>query len=218
MQIDMEIIMATFAVMIAGAAYLVFRKVKGVDANATMSSSSASGVGGLDTLYDDEIIAVRKRDVPYTAEPSEQEDSAPRSALVLHVMTEQHHVFQGYDLLQALLSQGFKYGEMKVFHRFQEKNGKGARLFSVASAVEPGTFDIHHMGGSSFTGLTLFMQVLGNTAVDCERFTLMCATANELKKELGGRLLNEAREELSEGMLVHYRKTTIASLNKRAVA
>jgi cell division protein ZipA len=176
-------------------------------------------IGNVRNLYEDEeVYKVRKVTESSSSEPrkvssasslGESDQDAPRgvpSVYVLHVMANADQCFKGYELLQALLSQGLRFGEMDIFHRYQETNGKGPILFSLTSAVEPGTFDIHNMGNYSCPGLTLFLQSSGHTQVDSERFETMLKVAQNIARELDGTCLTSKRESLTEMAINQYRQ------------
>lgn len=172
-------------------------------------------IGQLNSLYDDEIIAVRKVEAPSTPEISSEvvteDEHHSRAVYVLHVMAKADQTFKGYELLQALLSQGLRFGEMSIFHRYQNTNGKGPVLFSLTSAVEPGTFDIHNMGRCSSPGLTLFMASSGKSDHDLERFELMYETALNLAKELSGECLDKQRAVVTDATFTRYKQQILNS-------
>ncbi len=128
------------------------------------------------------------------AKISEPTIKVPQTIL-LHIMAQRGRHFAGYELLQALLSAGFRYGSMSIFHRHEGMNGKGKTLFSLASAVEPGTFDMASIGGFSCPGLILFMQVDKNKN-SAAVFDLMLNTARQLADDLDGHLLDAQRKPL----------------------
>jgi cell division protein ZipA len=64
----------------------------------------------------------------------------------------------GSALLAAFEANGLAYGRYQVFHR---RHVDGRSLFSVASLVEPGTFDVAQMPTQQFKGLTLFAVLPG---------------------------------------------------------
>ncbi len=173
------------------------------------NENDTENVDNLNTLYDDEIIAVRKIDS--NEQGSSEVDyqvaqaSSKSGVYVLHVMAKPSLPFKGYELLQALLSQGLRFGEMSIFHRHQQTNGKGPVLFSLTSAVEPGTFDIHNMGTFSCPGLTLFMASSGRSNVDIERFNLMVKTANNIARELNGLCQDKYRNILTDQLIDKYK-------------
>ena len=166
-------------------------------------------LGQLNSLYGDEIIAVRKIEPKVLDDEPKQSQlkEEPKSVVyVLHVMAKGGEPFKGYELLQALLSQGLRFGEMSIFHRYQHSNGKGPVLFSLTSAVEPGTFDIHNMGKCNSPGLTLFMASSAKPQADAERFELMYKTATSLAKELGGECLDKQRSPVDGNTLKQYKQ------------
>ena len=84
--------------------------------------------------------------------------------LILGVMAKPEAPFDGAALIAALRGQGLKYGDMGIFHRLGAgkvagKNASEERLFSVANAIEPGTFDLSDLEGLQSPGLTFFMQL-----------------------------------------------------------
>lgn len=113
---------------------------------------------------------------------------------ILHVMAKDNKVFAGYELLQALLSSGFRFGKMAIFHYYQPESQQKEVLFSLASAVEPGVFDMQNMGAFVCPGLTLFMQPSGNSTKDQANYALMIKTAQHLKEDLDGILLNKQKK------------------------
>lgn len=154
---------------------------------------------------DDDILGVRKVGTNSQAEPkitpsiSPAKKTAPASSgsiQIINVIAKKPHVFRGYELLQTLLSAGLRYGDMKIFHRHQQSNGKGPILFSLASVTEPGTFDMQTIGEFSCQGVTLFMQ-LSNTAFDEERYQLMLNTAEQLAEDLDGIVCDKSFTPLS---------------------
>jgi len=121
--------------------------------------------------------------------------------LVLHIAASNERPFSGYELLQALLAAGLRYGKMNIFHRHEHKTGRGEVLFSVASTVAPGTFDLPKMGGFSTPGLTLFCSV-AKVKEPMKVYELMLSTAAQLAEDLGGRVLNDKRELLTKEHIV----------------
>lgn len=61
--------------------------------------------------------------------------------------------FGGRALLDALRMQGLQHGKFSIFHKY---DARGARLFSVASLLEPGSFDLARMEQMTFKGVILF--------------------------------------------------------------
>jgi len=153
---------------------------------------------------------------PIEAEPSgtESEDISteeakknvsPHQLIVMRLIANQNHLYRGYELLQALLTNGFRYGKMDIFHRHEQKNGEGNILFSLASATKPGTFNIHDMGNCTCQGLTIFMNITehkNSTAV----FEIMLDTAKQLLDDLGGEIRDERHLLLDQSVIERWRK------------
>lgn len=206
------IIMSTLGALIVGGVVASFNQKRRETRFSEHSHDKAPPVGNVDKLFDEQVSEKRKviMDEPNTnanviakeetgVETDEHTDGekAKKPIAVFHLMAGQGKTYGGYDLLQALLSQGLRFGEMNIFHRFQDRNGKGPILFSLAQATEPGTFNIHHMGSLNCKGLSFFMQLAGHREIDEERFSLMIDTINALKKELGGVILDDEKNEVS---------------------
>ena len=105
----------------------------------------------------------------------------------------------GYELLQVLLTNGLRYGDKKIFHRYHSID-QSVVLFSVASVHKPGTFDLSQMGDYICPGLTLFMLCDSNetTQMSVSTFDLMLETTKQLCEDLGGEILDEERLPLTQ--------------------
>ncbi len=152
---------------------------------------------------DDGIIAVRKKEKPtddsfkeeskITSSKSDEktnETAEMHGIIVLYVMAKVGKAFAGYELLQALLSSGLRFGEMSIFHYYRDANAEQDPLFSLASATEPGIFDLLNMGAFSSKGLTLFLKKTENEEDNTTRYELMLETARHLSEDLHGVLLD----------------------------
>lgn len=113
--------------------------------------------------------------------------------------------YAGYELLQALLSVGLRYGKMNIFHRHEQSNLNSPVLFSLAAATEQGTFDMPKMGGFNCKGLILFLRVANQEDLG-KTFELMLDTARQLIDDLGGEILLEQKQPLNEHNLSQLRQ------------
>lgn len=105
--------------------------------------------------------------------------------------------YKGYELLQALLTSGLRYSRIGVFHRYNKLINRDEVLFSLMSAVAPGTFELPKMGAFTSPALTLFMQT-ADVQNPAQTYNMMLATAKELTEILGGSLLDENKVPLTE--------------------
>jgi cell division protein ZipA len=89
---------------------------------------------------------------------------------------------------------GLRHGKYSIFHRLHTDESP---LFSVASMVEPGTFDLHAMTSEQFPGVTIFTQLPG--PIDgTEMLMQMLTCARELEQGIGGLLQDERGLPLTE--------------------
>lgn len=153
-----------------------------------------------DDLYADDVVdsesdtTLCSIDIRESAYPAD--DNSP--ILILHVMAKNEAIFSGYELLQVLLAVGLRFGDMNIFHYYREIEGREKTLFSLASATEPGVFDIRNMSAFSCLGLTLFMKKTGDEKEDKARYDLMLQTASHLTEDLDGVLLDSKKNVLFE--------------------
>jgi len=133
--------------------------------------------------------------------------------IILHLMAEQGTVFQGDDLLKALIDNGLRYGSLKIFHRHEREDGSGDVLFSMANSVNPGTFELNAMGEFQTPGVT-FMMVLADSEDPLGTFNLMLACIHGVNSAIGGELKDQQRSALSQQTAEHYRQR-IMDFNRR---
>ena len=137
------------------------------------------------------------------------EDEAPQAeavaneVLILYVLMPEGQDINGAMLLPSLLTLGFKYGEMNIFHRHQDSAGSGEVLFSLANMFNPGTFDLEEMDKLQTRGLSLFMTLPGPGEA-LQNFNLMHNAAKKLAEEFGGQVLDGQRSMLTVQTVRHY--------------
>ncbi len=143
----------------------------------------------------------------------------PETVITINLMSEPDNEFKGTELLQELLTLGFKFGEMGVFHRYQNANGQGERWFCLANAINPGVFDLDKMEQFSTPGLTLFM-LLPGPQQPADAFENMLNAANKLKSALGGKLedgshsvLTQQRIQLYREEILNFQRVYLAKMN-----
>ncbi len=127
----------------------------------------------------------------------------PAEVLILYVLLAENKEMKGPELLSALLTLGFKYGDMDIFHRHQDSAGSGAVLFSLANMFNPGTFDLENIDKLSTRGVSLFMTLPG-PGEPLQNFNLMHNAAKKLAEEFGGQVLDGQRSVLTVQTVRHY--------------
>lgn len=160
------------------------------------------GFSANDLLENDDITPVATI-APVSKAPVKKA-SKLNELIVLYILADSKEPFVGYELLQTLLSAGLRYGEMSIFHYYQQTpNGQGEVLFSVASAVEPGVFDLANVGAIVCPGLTLFMSPQIESSVN--GFETLLDIAYQLADDLNGVLCDAQRVPLTETKITEYR-------------
>jgi cell division protein ZipA len=92
------------------------------------------------------------------AAPRKPNNSEKQKIITMRVCAPPDARWSGSALLAAFELHGLAYGRYQVFHR---RHVDGRSLFSVASLVEPGTFDVAQMPEQYFKGVTLFAVLPG---------------------------------------------------------
>lgn len=163
--------------------------------------------------------ATRGKGRPQPSEPAPARDKsvadkpveAPlpdiQEVLVINVMARQGEL-PGADLQRVLLSCGFRFGEMNIFHRYEQHSGKGAMLFSVANGVEPGTFDLDNMDNFSTPGICMFMQLPGPKR-PMHAFEIMMDSARKIANLLEADIRDEQHNILRQQTAEHYRQRVL---------
>lgn len=128
--------------------------------------------------------------------------------MVVHLMAPSGEVFGGSELQNAFVAQSLHPGEQGIFHRHRQKNGSGPVWFSLASAINPGTFELDAMAGFTTPGLTFFM-VLEDGEEALSIFDEMIVVAKSLADSLGGELKDEHRSTLTKQTLAHCRQQVV---------
>ena len=137
------------------------------------------------------------------------QEAPTETLIILQLLATEERPYRGYELVQTLSSAGFQYGAMNIFHYHADQDGNKERLFSLASSIEPGTFDLDHIGEIHSPGLCLFMSLKPQENA-LNTFELMLETAQLLIQDLGGTLCDQQREPLTPSALTHTRSQLYA--------
>lgn len=119
----------------------------------------------------------------------------PTEVIALSIIPK-NGTFTGAMLSSALKANQFHYGEHKIFHRHKDDNPKAPILYSVASLVEPGNFEIHQMFNKTYPGILLWM-MLPVAADPMQSFDKMLKSARQLASFLNAELCDTKRLILS---------------------
>ncbi len=193
-----------FGLLVIAGVYLYSRRQKEASTEETGSQArveprldgddSKDGTGEESDDYFDEI-----GDVPM-ASNSASENAAvvvdgPQKIVTVRIVAKDKKSFAGDELVLSMRGLGLRHGKFGIFHRY-DGNDEGKTVFSAASLVEPGSFDLQNIKGQSIPGISLFL-VLPGPVESVEAFDLMLAAARTLTQSLDGELLDESGSTLS---------------------
>jgi len=132
-------------------------------------------------------------------------DPEYNEVLIINVMSRTDREFAGVDVLQALLSCGMRFGDIDIFHRHVDDRGTGPVLFSIANAVNPGTFDLNKINDFSTRGLCFFL-TLPNVINNMQAFNKMLDVAQKIRSMLDGEMKDDNRSVMTAQTVEHYRQ------------
>ncbi|ABI56034.1 cell division protein ZipA [Alkalilimnicola ehrlichii MLHE-1] len=162
---------------------------------------AALGTNGPGTAGRDEPVVELPAGPQVDIEAADLEDKI----VAIHVAAPEGHVFVADALVDALQRAGLEYGEHGIFHRHVRTERGPARVFSVANMIKPGWFDLDRAAEDETPGAAFFLQLPG--PVDgMAAFDDMLGVARRVADELGGRLLDGRRCDLSRQAMEHIRE------------
>ncbi len=129
------------------------------------------------------------------SEPAADQGSGAQKIVTLRVVARDRGAFRGDELILSLRGIGMRHGKFGIFHRF-EGDENSAVIFSAASLVEPGSFDLSNIKEQEIPGISLFA-VLPGPVEGVEAFDLMMATAKAIANSMEAELLDESGSTLS---------------------
>ncbi|MBT00248.1 MAG: cell division protein ZipA [Oceanospirillaceae bacterium] len=129
----------------------------------------------------------------------------PEDMLVIFVVAKRGQVLPGAGVRRIVEACGMEYGELEVFHRHENPDASGSLQFSMANAIQPGTFDLETMDEEETPAVTFFMSMRDPNdplyAYEC-----MLATAETLARHLDAELLDGDRSVMRPQTKEHYRE------------
>jgi cell division protein ZipA len=109
-----------------------------------------------------------------------------RKILSLRLSTAPQKI-EGAKLQEVLAAELLSHGKYDIFHR---EHSDGQAIFSIASMVEPGTFDLEKMNETLYPGVTMFAQLPGPVP-GMHALNELVACARRLHQSLGGVLQDD---------------------------
>ena len=155
----------------------------------------------------------RKAGRPRKARVKDDEGEAlPGEIIVINVLARGGATFPGDKIMEVFLRNELKFGDMNIFHRIDGANK--TVQFSVASAVEPGTFDLSAMAQFSTLGITMFLRLPGLDE-PLPVFDDMLCVARDIASSLGGDLKDEQLSVMTGQTSEHCRQRIAEFSRKR---
>jgi cell division protein ZipA len=120
---------------------------------------------------------------------------SPQKIVTVRIVAREKKSFAGDELILSMRGIGLRHGKFGIFHRYNG-NDEAETIFSAASLVEPGSFDLQNIKEQEIPGISLFL-VLPGPVDSVEGFDMMLAAARTLTQSLDGELLDESGSTLS---------------------
>ena len=146
---------------------------------------------------DDEAAAVTSDPVVADNQSDSVEGDAdpPQKIVTLRVVAKNKGAFPGDELILGLRGIGMRSGKFGIYHRY-DGNDESRTVFSAASLVEPGSFDLKNIKEQQIPGISFFMVIPGPLDA-AEAFDLMIQAARALTQGMDAELLDETGSTLS---------------------
>lgn len=120
---------------------------------------------------------------------------APQKIVTVRVVAKDKKTFAGDELILSMRGIGLRHGKFGIFHRY-DGNDEASTVFSAASLVEPGSFDLTNIKDQEIPGISMFL-VLPGPLDAVEAFDSMITAARAITQSLNGELLDESGSTLS---------------------
>ena len=129
------------------------------------------------------------------ADPDVEDGEPEQKIVTLRIVARNQGAISGEELILNLRGIGMRHGNFGIYHRYEGSDDDKV-IFSVASLVEPGTFDLTTIREQEIPGISLFM-VLPGPVDGAQAFDLMITAARALTLSLNAELLDESGSTLS---------------------
>lgn len=154
------------------------------------------------TLSDEALVAEDELVVADTESAQKGPDATADEAgnalqkiVTLRLIARDGGSFNGDELILSMRGIGLRHGKFGIFHRY-DGNDEERTVFSAASLVEPGSFDLANIKEQEIPGISVFL-VLPGPVEGVEAFDSMMESARTLAQTLDAELLDESGSSLS---------------------
>ncbi|MCC8538066.1 cell division protein ZipA [Xanthomonas codiaei] len=122
----------------------------------------------------------------------------------LFVAAKAGQILRGEDVVVAAEKTGLVFGHMNVFHRLVEGHPERGPIFSMASILKPGSFDMANIREMQTPAIAFFLTLPAPmTALDA--WEKMLPTVQRMAELLDGVVLDDGRNALGRQRVAHIR-------------
>ena len=182
-----------FGVLVIAGVYLYSRRERN-----TSEAGPESAARVAPTLGEETVDQASPDPAPA---PNTEDDVAndvagvPQKIVTLRLVARDGGAFKGDELILSLRGIGLRHGQFGIFHQY-DGNDEHRTIFSAASLVEPGSFDIANIKEQEIPGISLFL-VLPGPIDGVDAFDMMMEAARALAQTVDAELLDESGSTLS---------------------
>jgi cell division protein ZipA len=184
-----------FGVLIVVGVYLYSRREQKPEQEPESFQRQTPTLDGEDGAIESENSDSDEPNAAAGGDAADSADAVDQKIVTLRLVAQNRGSFKGDELILSMRGIGLRRGKFGIFHRFDGDDDSPA-IFSAASLVEPGHFDIENLKEQTFPGISLFL-ILPGPVEGAEAFDLMIAAARTLAQSLDGELLDESGSTLS---------------------
>ena len=189
-----------FGLLVIAGVYFYSRREKAKPKPKTRSAGRVEptlegGDAAIDANQDDAAEDGAALDERSDDDIPEKGDRVPQKIVTLRLVARDGGAFRGDELVLSLRGIGMRHGKFGIFHRY-DGNNEDDTVFSAASLVEPGSFDMTNIKEQELPGISLFL-ILPGPLEAAEAFDMMMTAARAVAQALDGELLDESGSTLS---------------------
>jgi len=124
--------------------------------------------------------------------------------IALYVAARAGAALRGEDIVVAAEKTGMVFGHMSVFHRLLEAHPERGPVFSMASIIKPGSFDMANIRELETPAIAFFLTLPAPTPA-LDAWEKMLPTVQRMAELLDGVVLDEGRNALGRQRISHIR-------------
>ncbi|HET6396575.1 MAG TPA: cell division protein ZipA [Pseudoxanthomonas sp.] len=122
----------------------------------------------------------------------------------LYVAARAGSILRGEDIVVAAEKTGMVFGHMNVFHRLLEGHPERGPVFSMASIIKPGSFDMATIREMETPAIAFFL-TLPAPVPALDAWEKMLPTVQRMAELLDGVVLDDSRNALGRQRIAHIR-------------